>query len=94
MKLKPVMCLLAVAMLVPSNLHGQESVCHLFSHLAPQTNERQLVLTGNLVMSKDIAVLGAWDCEKEYISDHMVRPIAVLLRPSGAKCQHRNDSRL
>lgn len=81
MKLKPVY-LLAVAMLVSSNLQAQESVCHLFSHLAPQTNGRQLVLTGDLVISKDIAVLGAWDCDEVYISDHMVRPIAVLLRPS------------
>lgn len=81
MKLKPVY-LLAVVMLVPSNLLGQESVCHLFSHLAPQTNGRHLAVMGDLVMSKDIAVLGAWDCDEEYISDHMVRPIAVLLRPS------------
>jgi hypothetical protein len=60
MKLKPVY-LLAVAMLVPSNLQGQESVCHLFSHLAPQTNRRQLVLLGDVVMSKKISVLRAWD---------------------------------
>jgi hypothetical protein len=57
-------------------------VCHLFSHLAPQTDGRQLVLTGDIVMSKDIAVLGSLECDEEYISDHTVPPIAVLLRPS------------
>ena len=46
--------LIVATMLLPKlNLYGQESVCHLFSHLAPQTDGRQLVLTGDLIISID-----------------------------------------
>jgi hypothetical protein len=75
--------LIVAAMLLPKlNLSGQESVCHLFSHLAPQTDGRQLVLTGDLIISKDIAVLGSWECDNQYISQQTLWPTAVLLRPS------------
>src|ERR1039457_6763084 len=75
--------LIVVAMLRSKlNLFGQESVCHLFSHLAPQTDGRQLVLTGDLIISKDIAVLGSWECDNQYIARSTIWPNAVLLRPS------------
>jgi hypothetical protein len=72
----------AILLLLKLNLYGQESVCHLFSHLAPQTDGRQLVLTGELIISKDIAVLGSQECDNQYISHHTLWPTAVLLRPS------------
>ena len=69
MRLKLAYLIVATVLLPKFNLYGQESVCQLFSHLAPQTGGRQLVLTGDLIMSKDIAVLGAWECDNQYISE-------------------------
>jgi hypothetical protein len=39
----------------------QESVCDLFSHLE-DTDGSQVVVTGDLIIAKDVAVLGAQDC--------------------------------
>jgi hypothetical protein len=75
--------LIVAAMLLPKfNLYAQESVCELFSHLAPQMDGRQLTLMGDLIISNGIAVLGSSGCDNQNISEHRVWPIAVLLHPS------------
>lgn len=53
-------------------LHAQESVCDLISHLE-SADGSQVVLTGDLIIAKDLAVLGAEDCENRYISGTGVR---------------------
>jgi hypothetical protein len=82
MKLKLVYLIVATVLVPKLTLYGQESGCHLFSHLAPQTDGRQLVLTGDLIISKDIAVLGSRECDNQYISQNTLWPTAVLLGPS------------
>jgi hypothetical protein len=82
MRLKLAYVIVANMLLLTFNLYAQESVCELFSHLAPQTDGRQLTLTGDLIISKDIAVLGSRECDNRYISEHKVWPTAVLLHPS------------
>jgi hypothetical protein len=82
MRLKLAYLILATMLLHQFNLYAQESVCELFLHLAPQTDGRQLTLTGDLIISKDVAVLGSRECDSRYISEHRVWPVAVLLRPS------------
>jgi hypothetical protein len=66
-------------------LYAQESVCDLFSHLG-SADGRQLVVTGDLIISKDVAVLGAADCDNRYTSrvdgDSYQWPVALSLRPS------------
>jgi hypothetical protein len=69
---------------IPSQ--GQESVCRLFAHLE-NADGRQLVLTGDLIISKDIAVLGAADCDNRYETPlgEKIRhswPVALSLHPS------------
>ena len=64
-------------------LNGQESVCELFKDLKA-ADGRQLILTGDLLISKDIAVLGAADCENQYISNHLLWPAALRLHASKA----------
>ena len=81
--------LLSVAILfavVP--LYAQESVCDLFSHLA-SADTCQLVVTGDLITTKDVAVLGAADCDNRYTTPYKGRfnisyqwPVALSLRPS------------
>jgi ankyrin repeat protein len=43
---------------------------------------RRLILTGDLLISKDLTALGAIDCDHQYVSDHYIWPIAISLRPS------------
>jgi hypothetical protein len=69
-------------------LYAQESVCDLFSHLG-SSDTRQLVVTGDLIISKDVAVLGAADCDNRYTTPYKGRfnisyqwPVALSLRPS------------
>ena len=69
-------------------LYAQESVCDLFSHLA-SADGRQLVVTGDLIISKDVAVLGAADCDNRYTSPlkggfniSYQWPVALSLQPS------------
>lgn len=67
-------------------LHAQESVCDLISHLE-SADGSQVVLTGDLIIAKDLAVLGAEDCENRYISGTGVRhrwPPALSLSPSSS----------
>jgi ankyrin repeat protein len=62
-------------------LHGQQSVCELFGDLKASEG-RQLTISGELIISKDIAAIGAADCDKQYISDHQLWPTGLALRPS------------
>jgi ankyrin repeat protein len=63
-------------------LCGQESICDLFSHLVEGADGRQVILTGDLIISKDLAVLGSADCDNQYISNHYIWPTGLSLRPS------------
>jgi len=82
MKLK-VMFLVAASMLFPASaLSGQESVCELFSHLVEGDDGRKIILTGDLIISKDLAAIGAVDCDNQYISNHYIWPTGLSLRPS------------
>lgn len=80
-----------VALLVGSmatSLWAQETVCDLFQDLKA-ADGRQLILTDELLITKDVAVLGAADCDNEFITrvDKQVSlgwPTAVHLRPSSA----------
>jgi ankyrin repeat protein len=75
--------LAAVSILLASTpLRAQESVCDLFSHLAQSVDGRHVVLTGDLIISKDLAVLGAADCDNRYVWRSHQWPTALSLRPS------------
>jgi len=78
-----VMLIVAASMLFPgSALCGQESVCELFSHLVEGSDGRKVIITGDLIISKDLAAIGAADCDSQYISDHYIWPTGLSLRPS------------
>ena len=69
-----------------SALNAQESRCDLFSHLE-SADGSQVVVTGDLIIAKHIAVLGATDCDNRYTSGNGVRrlwPTALSLRPSSS----------
>jgi ankyrin repeat protein len=73
-------------LLTTTALSAQQSVCELFSHLE-STDGSQVVVTGDLIISKDIAVLGATDCDNRYITGDGIRrqwPTALSLRASPA----------
>ncbi len=83
MKVK-LMLIVAIALLVGATpLLGQESVCALFSHLEG-TDGQQVMITGDLIISKELAVLGAADCDNQYIFREYLWPTALSLRPSPA----------
>lgn len=76
--------IVAIALLLGATpLLGQESVCALFSHLEG-TDGQQVMVTGDLIISKGLAVLGAADCDNRYIFREYVWPTALSLRPSPA----------
>ena len=82
MKFK-VMLLVAASMLFPGRAFcRQESVCELFSHLTEGADGRKVILTGDLIISRDLAVIGAADCDNQYISNHSIWPTGLSLRPS------------
>lgn len=56
---------LSTILITATALHAQESVCALFSHLG-SADGSQVVVTGDLIIAKDIAVLGAADCDNRY----------------------------
>lgn len=75
--------LVAVSMLFSGTaLRGQESICELFSHLVEGADGSKAILTGDLIISKDLAAIGAADCDNRYISNHYVWPTGLSLRPS------------
>lgn len=59
--------LFVVYMLAAKLSNAQESVCDLFSHLKT-ADGRQLVIAGELIVSKDFAAIGASDCENDYVT--------------------------
>jgi ankyrin repeat protein len=77
----------AAGIILTPNLRAQESVCDLFSHLE-DSDGQQVVVTGDLIISKDLTILGAADCDNHYKSalsgSQRVWPTALLLHPSGA----------
>jgi ankyrin repeat protein len=74
-------------MILAPDIRAQESVCDLFSNLE-SSDGQQLVITGDLIISKDVAVLGAADCDNRYTSasstSRRVWPTALLLHPSAS----------
>jgi hypothetical protein len=64
---KAIPLLSAAILFTVAPLYAQESVCDLFSHLE-SADGRQLVVTGDLIISKDVAVLGGADCDNRYTS--------------------------
>ena len=77
----------AAGMMLAPNVRAQESVCDLFSHLE-NSDGQQLVVTGDLIISKDVTILGAADCDNHYTSalsgTQRAWPTALLLHPSAA----------
>jgi ankyrin repeat protein len=86
MKFKIMPFVIAAVLVTVANLHGQESVCDLFSHLQ-SADGKQSIISGDLIISKDSAALGAAACDHRYIAP--VRgvpnqfPTALSLYPSG-----------
>jgi len=75
--------ILAVVTMLAARSQSQESVCDLFSHLE-NSDGHQLTLSGDLIISKDITVLGAADCDYRYSSESLTYPAALVLHPSAA----------
>jgi hypothetical protein len=77
----------AAPMILAPDIRAHESVCDLFSHLE-SSDAQQIVVTGDLVISKDVTILGAADCDCQYTSAlsgiQRVWPTALLLRASAA----------
>jgi ankyrin repeat protein len=77
----------AAGMILAPHARAQESVCDLFSHLE-SSDGQPLDVTGDLIISKDVMVLGAADCDIRYTSglpdSQRVWPTALLLHPSAA----------
>ena len=57
----------AIFLFVAVSLCGQESVCDLFEDLKA-ADGRQLIVAGDLIISKSLAALGAADCDHKYSS--------------------------
>jgi ankyrin repeat protein len=80
-------------------LHAQESVCDVFNDLETRDGS-QLIVAGELIISKDFAALGAFDCDNTYktaLGGNIFQqwPTAFRLRPSPslpAKQLHRFES--
>ena len=83
MKLRLAALILATTSVLAAPSQAQESVCDLFYHLE-NSDGHQLTLTGDLIISKDIAVLGASDCDYRYSSESFKYPAALALHPSAA----------
>lgn len=66
MKAKHILFVVIAVLVAATPLFAQESVCNLFSHLEG-TDAQQVMVTGDLIISKDLAVVGAADCNNQYI---------------------------
>lgn len=82
MKARGALLLIVALLTVATGSRGQESVCELFEHLDASADGRQLTLTGDLVISSDLAVFGASDCDNQYRSNSRIWPTALSLTPS------------
>jgi hypothetical protein len=77
---------LSTILITATALNAQESVCDLFSHLG-SADGSQVVVTGDLIIAKDIAVVGAADCDNRYTSETGVChrwPTELSLSPSSS----------
>jgi hypothetical protein len=73
--------LLGAVILLTAPLPAQVPVCDLFKDLRA-ADGRELIIAGELIISKDFAAIGANDCDYEYVSDHIAWPRALRLTPS------------
>jgi ankyrin repeat protein len=77
----------AAGIILTPDVRAQESVCDLFSHLE-SSDGQQVVVTGDLIISKDVTILGTADCDNHYTSAlsgrQQVWPTALLLHTSAA----------
>lgn len=87
MKQTLVFLVAAAGMILAPDIRAQESVCDLFSHLE-SSDGQEFVITGDLIISKDVTILGAADCDTHYTSavsgSQRVWPTALLLHASAA----------
>ena len=67
--------------LMAGSAFAQKSVCELFVDL-PANDGARLIVTGDLLISKNLTALGAADCDHRYVSDHYQWPTAISLRPA------------
>ena len=86
--MKPMIRLLVLStiLVAATASNAQESVCDLFSHLG-NADGSQVVVTGDLIIAGDVAVLGAADCDARYTSGTGFRRswrAALSLSPSSA----------
>lgn len=82
MKSKVILLVAVATLFAATPLRGQESICDLFSHLVEGDDGRKVILTGDLIISKELAAICAADCDNEYISNHYIWPTGLSLRPS------------
>jgi len=82
MRSRVIFLVLASMFFAATPSRGQESICALFSHLVEGDDGRKVILTGDVILSKDLAAIGAADCDNEYILDHYIWPTGLSLRPS------------
>src|SRR5436189_5406377 len=73
-------------LLIAGPSQAQESVCDLFRHLKAADGS-QVIVNGELIISKDFAALGASDCDNNYetaLGSNFFQqwPTALRLRPS------------
>jgi hypothetical protein len=69
------------ALFLATVLRGQVPVCDLFRDLKA-ADGRELIVTGELIISKNLAVLGTADCDNRFKESHQLYPSALGLRPS------------
>ena len=72
---------IAAFVLTAGSTFAQKSVCELFRDL-PANDGARLIITGDLLISKDLTALGAADCDHRYVSDHHQWPTAISLQPA------------
>jgi len=64
-------------------LSAQTTVCDLFRDFKAADGQR-LILTGDLLLSNELAAIGAADCDYRFISEHTMWPAALQLLPSSS----------
>jgi len=92
MQMRPILVFLSGCVFAPSYLFGQQSVCNLFKDLK-SADDKQLTLSGELVLSGSVAVLGAADCDNKYVSERQIWPTGLNLRMAGLPPQDRQRVR-
>lgn len=72
---------IAMLFIAAGILTGQESVCDLFLRIS-SSDRNQVVVTGDLIIGRQKAILGATACDHRYSSHSRNWPVALALRPS------------